>query len=137
MNQGYLLSPSGILKIIEMVAVIIAFGILRGSNANAFMDLDVSLLGFGTMAACFLVTPVLLACYVMGKTEIQQTFLEFTLNFFFFLFLTIFGVVGMIEISGKPHGSIRDEGIAMCFFGLVAGVTYLADTVLAIIHYRN
>jgi len=98
-NPSYLTTPSGILKIIEILCVIIAFGIFRGARYGMFGNEDANYFACGILVAAFLFTPVLLFCYLMGRMEIQRTMLEPILNFLFFALLVAAGVLGVYTWS--------------------------------------
>ncbi|XP_018018163.1 uncharacterized protein LOC108674705 [Hyalella azteca] len=136
MNLEYGRSISGILKITEMVFALIAFLILRFSDTGYF-DVNAAYFGIGTLYACLLVTPLLFVTYLMGRMEIQKTVFEFSINFLFFFFLTIYGVMALVHYSADVHGSTRDCGITMGVFSLAAAAAYLGDTVMSIINYNN
>jgi len=70
------------------VTVAITFGILRGTTdfAVKVFNEDAFYVGVGVCFACMLCTPLLLVCYLMGKTEIKQTVLVRPSHFFTRLF---------------------------------------------------
>lgn len=59
------------------------------------------------------------------------------MNFLFFFFLTVYGVMTFLHYTKEPKGSITDSGIAMGVFTLFSALAYLADTVFAIINYNK
>ena len=62
--------------------VVVTFGILRGTNSMYyFYDEDAFYMGVGVCFSAMLITPLLLICYIMGKTEIQKTVMVSTGNF--------------------------------------------------------
>ncbi|KAF2353378.1 Marvel domain [Trinorchestia longiramus] len=139
LNFGYVRSVSGILKIVEMATVLVAFLVLRLSDANTTLfikETDGFYIGVGTMFSCLLVTPLLFIVYLMGKMEIQNTVFEFSMNFLFFFFLTVFAVIDLVYF-GSSFNSGRNGGITAGFFALVAAVSYLGDSVMAIFQYRK
>ncbi|KAG7176126.1 protein snakeskin-like [Homarus americanus] len=137
----YLKKPSGILKLVEIVTVVIAFGILRGADTlfTISMSADATFFGVGVLVTAMIITPLLLACYLMGKLEIQKTIFEIVFNSLMFVFLLSAGSVA-INTWDKQYTKVsnkRDASLAMGSFCLLASFAYLADTVFAVLNFRK
>lgn len=134
---GYLKKPSGILKLFEILCVIIAFGLFRGSNTT-FSNADLDYFGGGVLVTALIVTPLLLVCYLMGRLEIQKTIFEMVFNMLMCVFLVIAGGVCVDKWTnvGRIHDKHVSQSLAMGSFCIIASCVYLADTVFAVINYR-
>ncbi|XP_045600275.1 protein snakeskin [Procambarus clarkii] len=134
---GYLKKPSGILKLFEILCVIIAFGLFRGSNTT-FGNLDLDYFSGGVLVTALIVTPLLLVCYLMGRLEIQKTIFEVVFNMLMCVFLVIAGGVSVDKWTniGGSHNKHVSQSLAMGSFCIIASCVYLVDTVFAVINYR-
>ncbi|KAK7066193.1 hypothetical protein SK128_015494 [Halocaridina rubra] len=143
MNFEYIKTPSGILKLVEIVFVLIAMVIFRGGSIfNSFGDtVAANLFAIGVMVTSLIITPLLLVCYIMGRTEIQKTILEMALNFLLFVFLLSAGAVCVDAWQGvitydKLLRKAKRQSLTMGTFTLFASLGYLADFILSIRNYR-
>ncbi|XP_064110004.1 uncharacterized protein LOC135217896 [Macrobrachium nipponense] len=84
--------PQGFLKMLEIVFVIVAFGVFRGGKVG-LLNLDATYFICGVLVTALIITPLLLVCYIMGAENIQKTNLEIPLNFLLFVFLLTAGSV--------------------------------------------
>jgi len=137
-NPGYLRTPSGALKIIEIICVSIAFGIFRGVRYAHFGNEDTDYFACGVLVAAIIITPLLLLCYLMGRLEIQKTMLETFINFLFFVFLLAAGSVALhtwTPYSYKVKGG--GSTLAMGIFTIFAAIAYLADSFFACMTHRE
>ncbi|XP_069998276.1 uncharacterized protein [Penaeus vannamei] len=137
-NGDYLKSVPGILKLAEIVFVVIAFGILRSGGVSVNATPDADFFVCGVLVTAIIVTPLLLVCYLMGRTEIQQSILEVALNFLLCVFLFSAGVAGCVYWDAHLSNlkSLKQKSLAMSSFCLLASLGYLADTVFAVQKYR-
>ncbi|XP_047485740.1 uncharacterized protein LOC125036871 [Penaeus chinensis] len=136
-NTGYLKTKSGIMKIIEIVCVVCAFGLLRGSSRVCGHTTDSHYLGVGVLVAALMVTPLLLISYMMGKMQIQNTFLEIALNALFSLFLLAVGADALRAVGTAYTNHYNRKCFAMGIFSIAACITYLLDTVFCVMVYRG
>ncbi|XP_042894129.1 uncharacterized protein LOC122267971 [Penaeus japonicus] len=138
-NTDYLKSVPGILKLVELIFVVTAFGILRGGGAFLNETSDADFFVCGVLVTGLIVTPLLLVCYLMGRTEIQQSILELSLNLLLFVFLFSAGVVGAAfwdkRISFSK--STKQKSVALTSFCFLASFAYLADSVFAFRKFRS
>ncbi|CAL4195389.1 unnamed protein product [Meganyctiphanes norvegica] len=137
-NPGYLRTPTGALKIIEIICVSIAFGIFRGVRYAHFGNEDTDYFACGVLVAAIIITPLLLLCYLMGRLEIQKTMLETFINFLFFVFLLAAGSVALH--TWEPYSyKVKGGGstLAMGIFTIFAAVAYLADSFFACYNQRE
>ncbi|KAK8724411.1 hypothetical protein OTU49_011061 [Cherax quadricarinatus] len=133
----YFKTPSGILKLLEIIFVIVAFGVFRGANAS-FSNSDANYFGGGVLVTAMIVTPLLLVCYLMGRLEIQKTIFEIVFNLLMFIFLVAAGSVAIHFWTGiKLSKSGKANGVTLGSFCILASISYLADTVCAIRNYRT
>ncbi|XP_064111140.1 uncharacterized protein LOC135218634 [Macrobrachium nipponense] len=120
MNIGYLMRPQGILKMLEIVFVIVAFGVFRGGKVG-LLNLDVAYFTCGVLVTALIITPLLLVCYIMGATDIQKTILEIPLNFLLFVLMLTAGSVTLkagseIVAGGSATVNVNVEGTFKGFF---------------------
>ncbi|XP_063595522.1 uncharacterized protein LOC134772450 [Penaeus indicus] len=139
LNTDYLKSVPGVLKLLEIVFVVTAFGILRGGGASVNMTIDADFFLCGVLVTAIIITPLLLVCYLMGRTEIQQSILEASLNCLLFVFLFSGGVAGSAFWSKHISipKSLKQKSLAMVSFCFLASFAYLADTIFSIKKYRG
>ncbi|KAK8375875.1 hypothetical protein O3P69_008550 [Scylla paramamosain] len=139
----YLKTPPGILKLVEIVTVVVAFGIFRGSNARFALSLsfatDADFFGCGVLVTAMIITPLLLSCYIMGRYEIQKTIFEVVFNFLMFVFTLSAGAVAVNSFRNVIilNSDIEQNSLAMGSFCIIASLAYLADTVFAVYLYRK
>ncbi|XP_063595264.1 uncharacterized protein LOC134772239 [Penaeus indicus] len=136
-NTGYLKTKSGIMKIIEIVCVVCAFGLLRVSSRICGHTTDSHYLGVGVLVAALMVTPLLLISYMMGKMQIQNTYLEIALNALFSLFLLAVGADALKAVGTVYTNNYNRKCFAMGIFSIAACITYLLDTVFCVMVYRG
>ncbi|CAL4120862.1 unnamed protein product [Meganyctiphanes norvegica] len=138
-NSAYLKTPSGILKIVEILFVCIAFGIFRGATLATYGEVNADYFACGSLVLGLVITPLLLVCYLMGNTDIQKTIMELVLNFLLCVFLIAAGSKGANLWSPSYLGKIgqyRTNCLVMSSFTIMAGLAYGADTVLALMAYK-
>ncbi|XP_047485811.1 uncharacterized protein LOC125036909 [Penaeus chinensis] len=136
-NTGYLRTKSGILKIIEIVCVASAVGLLRVSSPVCGQTVGSYFLGVGVLVAALMVTPLLLISYMMGKMQIQNTFLEIAFNALFALLLLTVGVDALKAVGNVYRDDYNKKCFAMGIVSIAACITYLLDTVVCVRLYRN
>ncbi|XP_069998820.1 uncharacterized protein [Penaeus vannamei] len=136
-NTGYLKTKSGIMKIIEIVCVVCAFCLLRLSTHVCGHSRDSYFLGIGVLVAAMMVTPLLLISYMMGKMQIQNTYLEMALNALFALFLLAVGADALRAVGTVYTNNYNTKCFAMGIFSIAAFITYLLDTVFCVMVYRG
>ncbi|XP_071549433.1 protein snakeskin-like [Panulirus ornatus] len=137
----YIKTPSGVLKLLEILSVIVAFGLFRGSEAIFKSPTsDADYFGCGVLVTALIITPLLLICYLMGRIEIQKTIFEMVFNLLVSVFLLAVGCVGIdtwnVDVIYDKH-NIKGKSLAMASFCIIAFLFYLADTVFAVINYRK
>ncbi|XP_068245739.1 protein snakeskin-like [Palaemon carinicauda] len=132
----YLKGPQGILKIVEIVLVIISFGIFRGAEVNVG-SLDGQYFAVGVLVTALIITPLLLVSYLMGIMEIQKSILEVALNFLLFLFLLSVGSFAINTWGKIPSMKQKSDAMAMGSFCILASIAYLADFILSALNFRN
>lgn len=138
-SLAYLKTPSGILKLVEITTVVVAFGIFRGSDAPFSTSVDGDFFGCGVLVTALIITPLLLTCYIMGRYEIQKTIFEIAFNFLMFIFTLSAGAVAVdtfrkVDVIGS---NIEKTSVVMGSFCLIASLAYLVDTVFAVRLYRK
>ncbi|XP_042892843.1 uncharacterized protein LOC122266933 [Penaeus japonicus] len=136
-NTGYLKTKSGIMKIIEIICVVCAFGLLRMSTHVCGHTRDSHYLGIGVLVAALMVTPLLLISYMMGKMQIQNTYLEIALNAMFCIFLVAVGADALKAVGTVYTNNYNRKCFAMGIFSIIASITYLLDTVFCVMVYRG
>ncbi|KAK7067808.1 hypothetical protein SK128_008188 [Halocaridina rubra] len=130
----------GVLKILELIFVIITFGIYKGAELS--FDLkhykSVDTLATGILISAFIITTSLLICYLVGQSEnIKQTFLESIQNLILFLGLVVIGGLGIDTWKSGASSKLTAEGLAMSSISLLAAMCYLLDFVAAVIIYNR
>ncbi|CAL4080599.1 unnamed protein product, partial [Meganyctiphanes norvegica] len=120
-NSLYLRTFSGILKIIQIILVEVALGILRSSQyANFHGGQDAYIFGAGVLVAALIITPVLLFCYLFGRLDVgSTTILEPAINLILCVFL---GISGSLAIR-----SWFDASKTLGAFCIGAAVAYAID----------
>ncbi|RXG71634.1 hypothetical protein Avbf_12284 [Armadillidium vulgare] len=120
------------------IFIIIAFGLSRGRLDDcAFGSTAADTFGNGALITCLLITPLLLICYLMGRMEIQETILELSLNFIFFIFLTSASIKAFIYWKDHQADQYAGSGLTMASFVLFAGTGYMIDTIFAAKNLRD
>lgn len=137
LNIGYLKSPQGILKLVEIVFVIIAVSIFRGGNVNYYETIDAGYFICGVLITALIITPLLLVCYIMGATDIQRSILEMAVNFLLFLFLLTAGSVTINKYINYMSGTLKSKAMATGSFCILASFAYLGDFLLSVMNFRN
>ncbi|XP_037793510.1 uncharacterized protein LOC119588979 [Penaeus monodon] len=135
-NTGYLKTKSGIMKIIEIVCVACALGLLRVSSPFCGQTTDSHFLGVGVLVAAMMVTPLLLISYMMGKMQIQNTYLEIAFSALFSLLLLAAGVDALRAVGNVYRDNYNKECFAMGIVSIAACLAYLLDTVFCVRLYR-
>ncbi|KAF2353382.1 hypothetical protein FHG87_015866, partial [Trinorchestia longiramus] len=138
MNVSYLKKPSGILKLFEIALVVATFGILRDKNLAGFGDttdqgLNNFYFGVGMLTAAMVVTPLLLAVYLSGKMDIQNSIFEPVVNALFGVSFVVYGSL-MLEFYNDyfPNSELHDYALASGSLCLIAGICYCVDMYFAI-----
>ncbi|XP_045112837.1 protein snakeskin-like [Portunus trituberculatus] len=145
LSLEYLRTPPGILKLVEIATVVVAFGIFRGSDARFALSrsqnfaTDADFFGCGVLVTALIITPLLLTCYIMGRYEIQKTIFEIVFNFLMFVFMLSAGSVAVdsfknVDVIGS---NMENTSLAMGSFCIIASFAYLVDTVFAVHLYRK
>lgn len=137
LNIGYLKSPQGILKLVEIVFVIIAVSIFRGGNVGLLETIDAGYFICGVLTTALIITPLLLVCYIMGATDIQRSILEMAVNFLLFLFLLTAGSVTINTYINYMSGTLKSKAMATGSFCILASFAYLGDFLLSVMNFRN
>lgn len=140
-------TPTGYLKIIEIILLIVCLGLVRDyKNGITFGNptrLDDMYFGWGITVAYLIITPLLLILYVLNQTDIQRSYFEMTVNFLAFASFISLGAVSIDFYKDYPdvsfnnyHRNRRVTGLSLGTFCLLSGITYLIDSFFAFMNQR-
>eukprot|EP00092_Neocalanus_flemingeri_P027514 GFUD01029848.1.p1 GENE.GFUD01029848.1~~GFUD01029848.1.p1 ORF type:complete len:162 (+),score=31.10 GFUD01029848.1:37-486(+) len=135
LNTSILRTPTGILKILEIVLVLIVLMICRFGNdghRKTWGSDDDDFLGQGTTVGYAIIVPAVLLTYLLGA---NLSILELFINF---VGGVLFIAVGALAISYYQHYRYdgRATGIAMGVLAIITGIVFLIDFIFAIKNTR-
>jgi len=129
-NTSILKTPTGLLKILEIVLVFIVlmiarFGGPKGSPIS-FGGYDDNFLGQGTVVGYAIIVPAVLLTYLMGS---NLSILELFINL---VGGVLFIAVGAITVQNYKNQYNGNTGMAMGVLCIVTGIVFLVDFLFAI-----
>jgi len=135
LNTSILRTPTGILKILEIIFVFVVlmlarFGGDRGTIKH-FGSVDDDFLGIGTCVGYAIIVPAVLITYLMGS---NLSILELFINLVGGI---LFIAVGAITIQRYNSYRYKDStGMALGSLAIVTGIIFLIDFAFAIKNTR-
>ncbi|XP_037793146.1 uncharacterized protein LOC119588579 [Penaeus monodon] len=139
MAVDYIKSPSGILKVVQIVMVIIAFSVYRGVPGyfgNTGLD-DANVFGGSILVTALIITPILLAVKLLHENQ-PKNFLEVIVNFVLALLLLAAGSEAINTWSGvSAFPKNRDASLATGCFCLFASFAYFGNVALNVLELKS
>merc|ERR1711915_613014 len=135
LNTHILRSPTGILKILEIVLVLVILMICRFGNdghRKTWGSDDDDFLGQGTTVGYAIIVPAVLLTYLLGA---NLSILELFINFVGGILFIIIGALA-ISYYQNHHYSARATGISMGVLAIITGVVFFIDLFFAIKNTR-
>jgi len=133
LNTSVLRTPTGILKIVEIVFVMIVLMLARFGNdghPKQFGSADDTFLGQGTCVGYAIIVPCVLITYLLGA---NLSILELFINLIGGI---LFIAVGAVTISFWQNRYGNSTGMAMGVLSIITGIVFLIDFVFAIKNTR-
>lgn len=135
LNTSILRTPTGILKILEIIFVLIVLLLARfggdQGNPKYFGSQDDNFLGIGTVVGYAIIVPAVLLTYLMGS---NLSILELFINLVGGI---LFIAVGAITVQTYTAYRYKDStGIALGSLAIVTGILFLIDFAFAIKNTR-
>ncbi|XP_071513445.1 uncharacterized protein [Panulirus ornatus] len=130
-------TPSGFLKICEVVLTIVALSICQGIKNFSFGNESRNFFCGGVLMLSIVVTPLIFYVYMVGGAkDIQKTQFEMLLNFILAVLMIAAGSVIINTYSTNPLNStsFADAGKTAGSFCIINGVFYGIDVYFA---YQN
>ncbi|XP_069998674.1 protein snakeskin-like [Penaeus vannamei] len=139
MGVDYIKTPSGILKVVQILMVIIAFSVFRGTPGyfgGLGLD-DANVFGGGVLVTALIITPILLAVKLLHENQ-PKNFLEVIVNFLLGLLLLAAGSEAINTWSGvDTFPKNRDASLATGCFCLFASFAYFGNAALNVLELRS
>jgi len=128
-NTQILKTPTGLLKILEIVLVFICLLLARfggDSNLKHFGGIDNDFLGIGTVVGYAIIVPAVLISYLIGS---NLSILELFINLVGGI---LFIAVGAVTIQYYTAFRRKDStGIALGVIAIITGIVFLIDFIFA------
>jgi len=132
LNTSILRTPTGLLKILEMILVFIVLMLARFSGPTGsfkyFGGTDATFLGLGTVVGYAIIVPAVLFTYLMGS---NLSILELFINFVGGVLFIAIGSVAIQTYTGYRAQSDH-AGVAMGVLSIMTGIVFLIDFLFAI-----
>ena len=139
LNTVFLRTPTGILKILEIVFVFACLFMCRfgGERSGTIFFVGANnygehFLAVGIFVGYAIIVPAVLITYLMGA---NLTFLELFVNLIGAILYITVGVLCMTHYKGA-YGHNHKMGIALGIMSIIAGVLFLIDFLFAIKNTR-
>eukprot|EP00096_Caligus_rogercresseyi_P010529 TRINITY_DN3882_c0_g1_i1.p1 TRINITY_DN3882_c0_g1~~TRINITY_DN3882_c0_g1_i1.p1 ORF type:complete len:149 (+),score=27.96 TRINITY_DN3882_c0_g1_i1:148-594(+) len=134
-NTMVLRTPSGILKLLEIITVLVILFLLRFifEHDYIFGNTDMKFIGIGTIVGYAIILPCVLLTYMLGS---NMSVLELFINLIGAILFIVIGALVIQNYSGCRRQSQCNEGIALGSLCIVAGVFFLIDFLFAMRNTR-
>ncbi|XP_076054327.1 uncharacterized protein LOC143033013 [Oratosquilla oratoria] len=134
-STDVLSTPTGILKLVELVLVVIAIGVLQAIPVHLGGPEDVATPFFcaGVLILGLYVSTLLFVCYLFGYTQIKDTIFEMFFNASMSILILCAGSL-IINKSIGQTGDCKSAGNTAGSFCILACPVYAVDAYFA---YRN
>uniref|UniRef100_A0A0K2V9W8 MARVEL domain-containing protein n=1 Tax=Lepeophtheirus salmonis TaxID=72036 RepID=A0A0K2V9W8_LEPSM len=130
-NTMVLRTPSGFLKLLEIILVFIILILVRFvfEHEYIFGSTDMKFIGIGTIVGYSIIVPCVLLTYMLGS---NMSILELFINLIGSILFIVIGAIVIQTYSGCRRRGQCNDGLALGSLCIVSGVLFLIDFLFAI-----